>query len=98
MQTDSNNRIVGTGYVQGTDGFILPLSCNPDNDRLLIEIVPVGTLSGIVPDHMATDGNTRNTAGGVSETDPDTIVPLIVDDLGGGSNPHPALRLEVTIT
>ncbi len=98
MQIDQNNRIVGLGYVQGTHDAILPLSCDPDNeDRLLIEIVPVGSLSMFVPNHMATDGNTRNTAGAVSDDANETIIPLTVELLGGGNSPHPCLRTEVTI-
>lgn len=96
MQIDNNNRIVGTGYVQGTGNGILPLSCDPSADALLIEIVPIGSLSALVPDHMLTDGNTRNTAGGVSDDDGKTVLPLTVDELGGGPMPHPALRIEVT--
>lgn len=99
MQIDKNNRIVGTGYVQGTDSpkQVLPLSCDPSTGRLLIEIVPVGSLSALVPDHMATDGNTRNTAGAVTDDALESIAPLTVDLLGGGSSPHAALRTEVTI-
>lgn len=98
MQIDNNNRIVGTGYVQGTNSpkQVLPLSCDPADDTLLIEVVPAGTLSGLVPDHMLTDGNTRNTAGAVSDGDGETIIPLTVDELGGGMFPHPFLRIEIT--
>lgn len=90
--------MVGTGYVHGSRNSILPLSCDPSTDRLLIEIVPVGALSGLVPNRMATDGNTRNTAGAVTNDLSESIAPLTVDLLGAGTSPHAALRIEVTTT
>lgn len=90
LTPDANTRNVGGGIVHGASDT-LPLFINPSTGELLIEIIPTFS-DGSVTDrvNLRIDGNTRNTAGAVTDDSNETIIPLTVVM----RNDIPCLRIE----
>lgn len=89
---DNNTRNVGLGYVHGTNNITMPFSIDSASNRLLIEVIPIGVpLDNLAATHMKEDANGRNTAGGVSDLDGQTIIPLTTDSIAG----FPCVRVEI---
>ena len=89
---DANTKATGRGYVQGTGNLTMPFVVNPANNRLLIEVVPIGVpLANLVASRIHIDANTHQIGAGVTNDANEFITPLTTDSIVG----LPCLRVEI---
>lgn len=96
VNIDQNSRDVGKGvYYDKGSLFALPLSINPVNQKLLIEIIPVSSIgTKNVPSRMPIDASSANVSGGLTNDSNEILTPLSTDSVGSPVS-IPCLRVDV---
>lgn len=88
---DANSRGIGKGVQTDRENVAIPLSINPANGKLRMEIVPRSIGLSNVPNRMPIDANSYNVAGALTNDSDKTLTPLSVDLILG----TPCLRIEI---